>query len=215
MNYHKDLGTQLLSVCDLFFKKHNFSVASDNGTELIMENAFCKLKFKTNNYREFVAQYLPGKVDYFFGLNEIIDFSFPAEQRKIFHTIFYKSLVKNKEFALMTKMMLDFLDANRPGIFTNDASWTRQLMVDLELQRSQVDFLFKKFFHGHPIKKQYYEGNPCWRSNLEAYLKENKINIGSSTIVRSTTHLNSWVKFVDAFRRRRKPTYAKALKGAV
>ncbi len=215
MNPHKDLGTQLLSECDLFFTKYKFSVTTNKGNELIMENAFCKLKFKTNDHREFVAQYQPGKVDYFFDLHEIIDFTFQAEQRKIFHTIFYKSLVKNKGFALMTKMMLDFLDANKPGIFTNDESWTRQLMLDLELQRSQVEFLFKRFFHGHPIKKQYYEGNPCWRSSLEVYLKENNIHLGSPAILRSTTQLNSWVKFVDAFRRRRKLNYGKVLKGTV
>ena len=100
----------------------------------------------------------------------------------------------------MTKIMLDFLDTNKPEVFTDATDWSAEIIEDLELKKIQVDFLFKSFFHGHPIKKQFYEGDPSWRTSLEAYLRENNISLTPSSRSSLTQYIQRWSKLFVPFK---------------
>lgn len=196
------MSTYLLSDCKQFLAKYNFYRTIDTAETVVIENEFCSICFEAGSVNDFHARYRNKKTAYQFELQEIIEFNFCPSERRIFNTFFYKNLVHNKAFPLVTKLMLDFLDTNKPQVFTGADDWSAQLIADLELKKMQVDYVFKSFFHGHPIKRQFYEGDPSWRTNLEAYLRENNISLTPGPKSSITQYIHRWSRVFTPSKRK-------------
>ncbi|MES2891477.1 MAG: hypothetical protein V4725_05675 [Bacteroidota bacterium] len=188
-----------LSDCNHFIEKFKFQHTLFNDEYEEIENEVCSLRFGSGGSNGFQAIYTGKQALCQFELREIIEFYFDASDRKIFNTFFYKNLERNKVFPLITKMMLAFLEANKPEIFIDKNDWSADLRADLQLKKIQVDFVFKHFLAGHPIKKLLYEANPLWRSTLESYLRENKISLVRSPKASVIQQFQRWSRSVNPF----------------
>lgn len=171
------MSNSSLKECTQFLQKFGFQRSASSYKAEVIENDICIVRFDMNECTGLRALYTHKQLGHQFDLRDIIEFYFPAAERKIFETLFYRNLERNKVFALMIKILTDFLAENKPEIFTDKNEWSAALSADLQLKKNQVDFVFRHFLRGHPIKRQLYDNNPVWRTNLENYLTQNKISL--------------------------------------
>src|SRR5687768_3875711 len=198
------LRTHLVADCQQFLEKYDFDTAVDSPHEFVVKNTFCSIHFQINKANELAVVYSNIKTSRRFCLKEIIEFSFTLEERRIFQTLFFKNLVKNKIWPLMTKMMLHFLDQNKPeiflqdGLFLQDGRWMPELIKKVDVKNVRAGIIFKRFFHTQQLKRSLYQGNLSWRTRFHEYFKENNLRTtGTSALTLSRT-MNGWTRLLDA-----------------